>query len=161
MQPVSPPGVSIRALSWHEQDMLAAHLLRLNASLRYCRFTFPASDETVLRHVQRLTPERTYILGAFIDGELRGVGERHASPAPEAQREAELAFSVEEAYQRRGIGTALFRLTALAAAEAGFTQATMTALPDNRTMRRLAARHGVKFRAGSRTAYASLPLAFP
>lgn len=113
------------------------HLLRLDREDRYSRFSGTVSDEVIGQHCLRIDWRCTIIVGAFVDGELRGALELRTDPTfwPD---NAELALSVERACQRRGVGAELLRRALVIARNRGIRCATMICLPENRRMQGLA-----------------------
>jgi GNAT superfamily N-acetyltransferase len=65
------------------------------------------------------------ILGCFVNGWLRGAAELR-SPEIDWGAEAEIAFSVERAWQGRGIGTALMAAVMAAAKARGIARLTLS-----------------------------------
>ena len=55
-----------------------------------------------------------------------------AGASPEASRQAEIAITVEDAWQHRGVGRRLARRLAALAADRGYDTFVATMLPDNR-----------------------------
>jgi GNAT superfamily N-acetyltransferase len=81
--------------------------------------------------------------GFFVDGALRGAAELRRIGTP-LSREAEAAFSIEQAWQSHGVGTVLLERTLLSARNRGIKSLRMDCLADNRRMQQLAR----KFDAG-------------
>jgi GNAT superfamily N-acetyltransferase len=101
-------AVIIRKLLTSERDKVRDHLLRLAPEDRRLRFFCQVGDAFIADYCEKLFAANDIVLGAFIDGTLRGVGElRHESPR--WQPAAEAAVTVERTYQSSGIGTALLR----------------------------------------------------
>lgn len=90
--------------------MLATHYARLGRPSRRRRFMRDLPDESVRRIAAQTSPE--IVLGIEAAGRVVGVLELYRG----AGDHAEIAISVEDAYQGRGYGRALF-LDGLAAAE--------------------------------------------
>ena len=127
----------IRRLWWHEQDRFLAHLLRLSPEDRYLRFGGHITDDGVRDYVRRGDWLHHSLLGVFVDGELRAVGEcRYLERR--WPREAELAFSVEKPFQGRGFGTALFQRLLTFARNRAVRRVYVTTLRQNARMRRIA-----------------------
>lgn len=145
----NPSTPILRQLLWWEKEALRSHLLRLDRTDRRRRFAGFIADSGVERYVDGLPwgSTRYMALGAFVDGTLRGaaecrlVGPRHAP-------EAELAFSVEQDFQRRGLGSELFRRMVSMTRNRGIRSIRIVTEPDNRGMHALARRHGMRLRAG-------------
>jgi len=132
-----PSGAVIRKLWIGESHALRDHLLRLDADSRRNRFGSAVSDSFVCRHAARALTPGTIIHGFFVDGCLRGASELRIAPASTSQP-AELAFSVERAWQSYGIGSALLERTLLIARNRGIKFLQMTCLADNQRMQQLA-----------------------
>ena len=117
------------------------HLLRLDRTDRYARFTGTVSDSVIERHGSTLDWRRTIVVGGFHQGELRGAVElctdRLIWP-----HQAELAMSIEKSFQEQGVGTALVRRALTIAQNRGIERVYMLCLADNRRMRALARRYG-------------------
>lgn len=120
------------------RDRLLAHLLRLSPESRRNRFFVWMSDEALARHAARTTPAA--IVEARIGGETRGMAEVHLSRGGRA--EAEISVSVEDGWQRRGIGAALVAQAVREARLRGAESVTLYYLPANAAMRKIAHRAG-------------------
>jgi GNAT superfamily N-acetyltransferase len=95
-----------RKLLGSELPEVGEHLLRLDRDSLLSRFNGIVSSEFLAAHAKGAAGPDTAIFGCRVDSILRGVAElRRCGPAKTS--EAEAAFSVEKAYQDRGIGTAL------------------------------------------------------
>lgn len=94
----------------HWRRVLAAHYARLGRRSRRNRFLANLPEHSVRRIADRAAPE--IVLG--VEAEDRVVGILEVFPAPDAH--AEIGISVEDAFQGRGYGRALF-LGGLAAAQ--------------------------------------------
>ena len=77
------------------------------------------------------------IHGFFVEGVLRGAAELKPIGQP-LSNEAELAFSIEKAWQSHGVGSALLERTLLAARNRGLKFLHMACLADNKRMLELA-----------------------
>lgn len=120
-----------------DQDAYRAHLKRLSREDRRFRFAGPASDDFLDGYVDRLDWAETVVIGCEVDGLLRGTAEM--TPISRAwPPSAEVAFTVEGAFQSRGIGTRLFRRIATLASNRGYRQVYTLCLAGNRRMRRIA-----------------------
>jgi GNAT superfamily N-acetyltransferase len=83
-----------------------SHLMRLDENCRRARFGGAVPDRFLLDYVARLDLANTRVLGCFVNGYMRGAAELRSLQS-QWSREAELALSVETAWQVRGVGTAL------------------------------------------------------
>ncbi|CAO3413589.1 GNAT family N-acetyltransferase [Azospirillum endophyticum] len=131
----------IRKIMPTELPQYRAHLLRLDRADRYARFTGTLSDEVVERHCAAIEWGRTVLLGAFVDGVLRGAvelcGDRILWP-----EQAEFGISIESVLQGRGVGSTLVRRILTVARNRGIRQVHMMCLAENVRMRALARRFG-------------------
>ena len=143
MNELLPDGGLIRKLWIGETDVYRDHLLRLDRESRHRRFSGAVSDEFVARHAASAGEFGVVLHGFFVDGVLRGAAELRSIGAPFA-REGEAAFSIEQAWQSQGVGTALLERTLLSARNRGIRSLRMHCRADNRRMQQLAR----KFEAG-------------
>ncbi|MBS7537881.1 GNAT family N-acetyltransferase [Ancylobacter lacus] len=132
------PGY-FRELTAGEFDQYGEHLLRLDPHSRFTRFGGPASDEVVKAHVERLRGSDLHLVGYFVDGVLRGVGELHGLPG--VADSAEAAFSVERAWQGKGVGSALMDRIVKLAEQRGIVDLTIMFLAINGRMQRIVVNH--------------------
>jgi RimJ/RimL family protein N-acetyltransferase len=128
---------AFRKLRAGERALYRAHLHALTPKDRHLRFHGWTSDETLDLHVARMDPRRTQIIGAFVDGRLHGAAEIVFASLTD-RTSAELAVSVEEPYQRAGIGGGLTRRALRIAQNRGARSVWMYCLPENEPMRRIA-----------------------
>jgi GNAT superfamily N-acetyltransferase len=99
-----PKDVEIRALCSAELDAYRHHLLRLDARSRHARFGWAMDDSGINAHCLRLASQPTTVIGALVDGAIRGGLELW--PDGSATR-AEMVLSVEDECRRQGLATAL------------------------------------------------------
>ncbi len=133
----APSEVTYRRLGQSDARIVQAHLMRLDAHARRMRFCGPATDHFIERRLDSLDWASTVLIGAFIDGMLRGVGEIvRVSVMP--QSSAELALSVEPDYQNAGIGSELVRRLLSAARNRYIQKVFMLCLSENVKMQRVA-----------------------
>jgi len=133
--------VVFRKLLSAELGEVRSHLLRLELKDRYARFSGIASEAVIERYCRRLAQTRAVVVGYFDRGLLRGIGEvlwvqRNGTTV------GELAFSVEQAYQGQGVGTALMTRALQAARNRRLLSIELVCQPDNRRMLRLARHFG-------------------
>ncbi|WP_207481970.1 GNAT family N-acetyltransferase [Arenibaculum pallidiluteum] len=117
---------------------VAAHLLRLSPAARLSRWHGMLSDLAVNAYAQSLARRKSRVrLLAFRDeaGEIRGLAELVLRPEHD---EAELALTVEDAWQGAGRGRQLGRAAIAAAEQLGVRCITMQIMPDNAPMLRIA-----------------------
>ncbi len=145
-KPVMPPdpamiesALSIRRLWPAEQSQIRGHLQRLGPQDRLMRFCHAAGDARVSSYCKNIDWLRAIVLGYFAESHLRGIAELiptdHIWP-----RTAELALSVEEPFQNRGIGTALLQRALVMARNRLVDRVYMVFLIENRKMWHLARR---------------------
>jgi RimJ/RimL family protein N-acetyltransferase len=145
----------VRKLWAGDTAELIEHLRRLDADSRMRRFMALVSDDHVEAHARRAVRLDTVIYGYFDRGTLRAAAEMH--PLRGAfSGEAEGAFSVERDWQEHGVGTELFRRLINAARNRGIRQLTLSCLPGNLAMQRLAEKFGAKVRIQDGEAIAHL-----
>ena len=141
----------IRAIRIDDKAMLQEGMHRLSMDSSYYRFFRPKHDLTPQELVEftevDFADHVALVALAGDDGEeeLAGVG-RYIVSAREPAVAAELAFTIVDDYQRRGIGSALLRhLTAVARA-AGVDEFRATVLSENRKARELLSHAGLPLR---------------
>lgn len=97
---------SVRLLRPGELPLYLNHLLRLDEEARGLRFDHMTDDAAIQAYCLTVSMSGAQILGAFIDGALRGTVEFNPNPDPRLTA-TELMFAIEPAFQRKGLGTAL------------------------------------------------------
>ena len=127
--------VLLRGLTARDSDLHREHLLRLSPEDRRLRFHGHAREALVEDYARRLDWRRLYMFGAFVEGELRGVGELIPLGTP---GEAELAVSVEGPFQHLGLGKVLVLAVILAGRRIGLRHIHVDYLQENDAMRALA-----------------------
>ncbi|PWC33591.1 GNAT family N-acetyltransferase [Azospirillum sp. TSO35-2] len=148
----------IRKIMPTELPLYRAHLLRLDRADRYARFTGTLSDDAVERHCAAIDWGRTTLVGAFLNGELRGAvelcGDRILWP-----NQAEFGISVEKELQGKGVGSTLVRRVLTVARNRGVRHVHMMCMAGNVRMRALARRFGGRLAldCGEITAQFELP----
>jgi GNAT superfamily N-acetyltransferase len=123
----------IRTLLPFETVALREHFMRLTEEERYLRFAGPAPEAAVERYLRGIDWTRAIRLGAFADGTLRGVAELVLT----GNGAAELAVTVEGAFQHHGIGSELIRRVLVIARNRGIRTVVAHCLTENRSMRHL------------------------
>ncbi|MEX0921906.1 MAG: hypothetical protein WD489_01260 [Rhodovibrionaceae bacterium] len=126
-------------LSYFDLPRVEGHLLRLSPEDRQQRFSASLSDPAIAAYCRRLNLFENVLLGAFVEGELRGVTQLCFGPLPWTG-EAELAVSVERPWQHRGIGGELARRSVILASNRGIRGIEMICMIENGPMRRIALR---------------------
>jgi GNAT superfamily N-acetyltransferase len=128
---------SFRKLWISDTGALKAHLLRLDPESRRMRFGTPVSDFFIAQYAENALGSHSISHGYFVDGVLRGVAELRGFRGV-AGGDAEAAFSVEQDFQNRGIGTELFGRTVLAARNRGISKLFVNFLSQNQRMQAIA-----------------------
>jgi RimJ/RimL family protein N-acetyltransferase len=121
---------------WHE---LRAHLLRLGPEERRLRFCRRVDDAFIHAYCDRIDRPRTTVLGCFAKGTLRGVAELIQIPQGSS---AEVALSVEQPFQRQGIGGRLLGQVLLMARNRMVRTVHLVSLSENEPLQHLARRFG-------------------
>lgn len=131
----------IRKLWAWEWERLRGHLLRLESEERRMRFGQPVGDAFIHQYCDRIDRPRTTVVGCFVGDVLRGVAELVRIPGG-IPASAEIALSVERAFQGQGIGGRLLQKALLLARNRFVDTVHLICLPENERMRRLARRFG-------------------
>jgi GNAT superfamily N-acetyltransferase len=148
----APAKGTVRTLSQSELPLLRDHLLRLDRTSRYDRFHGFMDDGFIKRYAEKCASDGTVIIAYFDDGTVRGAAELHP-PEQSPDGEPEIAFSVERAVRRKGVGSILFRKLITEARARGYRSLRVTTGAQNAPMRALASKFGAKltFRHGEST----------
>lgn len=148
---------TFRELSACDQALHRDHLIRLDAETRRDRFNGVADDAFIERYSARCFNGRTRLF-AYIDasGQIRGCAEIHP---PSRTTPADIAFSVEPEFRRRGIASKLFEAIIVAAGAQRIRTLRITSGAQNVAMRALARKFGASFSydAGEATGLLSVP----
>jgi ribosomal protein S18 acetylase RimI-like enzyme len=122
-------GLTIRQLRNGDTETIAALFERLGERSRERRFcgAKPRLTESDLALLSR-EDDRHHVIVGYVDGDPRPVG---IARLVRDGRAAEVAFSVADEYQGRGIGTILTRELAADARAAGITELQATVCGDN------------------------------
>ena len=126
---------SIRKLWVGEAELYRGHLLRLDSESRRNRFGGAVSDDFIRRYCEPSALSGAIVYGFFVDGVLRGAAELRLL---ESAGDAEVALSIERAWQSQGVGTALLGNLLLAAGNRGINRLHILCLAENKRMRQLA-----------------------
>jgi GNAT superfamily N-acetyltransferase len=142
----------VRTLRQEELPLLRGHLLRLDQASRYDRFHGFVDDDFVERYARKCAADGTVIIAYLRDGVVRGAAELHP-PEQSADAQPEVAFSVEGAVRRQGIGSILFRKLIAEALARGYRSLRITTGSQNGAMRALANKFGadLSFQYGAST----------
>ena len=141
--------IEIRALRPQDRDDLMAAVDRTSSDSLYRRFF------AVRRHFTE-TEESFYLNVDFVSHvALIAVANENGQPIIIAggryvvgePGQAEVAFTVVDKYQGRGVGAALLRHLARIARQAGLRELVAYVLPDNRAMLKVFEKSGLKYTA--------------
>jgi RimJ/RimL family protein N-acetyltransferase len=136
----------LRRLQPSDRPLVETLLERLSERSRTLRFAapMPRIPERVIRHLCAVDGSNHVAVGAFANGELVGMG-RFVRLQP-GSTTAEVALTVVDDWQGRGLGRELLDAVALAALEVGVEQLTFTVSGDNHPAQKLLGRAGVRLR---------------
>jgi len=141
--------IEIRALRPQDRDGLMAAVDRTSSDSLYRRFF------AVRRHFTE-TEESFYLNVDFVSHvALIAVADENGQPIiigggryiTGEPGQAEVAFTVVDKYQGRGLGAALLRHLAVIARQAGLLELIAYVLPDNRAMLKVFEKSGLKYTA--------------
>lgn len=136
----SPRHLFFRQLMAEEARLRISHLERLRPEDRRSRFMAEIDVRVVDQDRQLASPD--LMVGAFADGCLIGVAELYV--AQDEQVIAEVAVTVEQAFQGRGIGTGLVERVLILARDRGIHRVVSRCLTANARMQRIARRIGAR-----------------
>jgi len=150
--------VRLRLLSRGDRDLVAGFFAGLSAQSRRRRFlqAMPRLPEPLLRYLVDVDGHRHVALVAQVDGQTAGIARFVA--LPDQPGAAEVAVTVTDRFQGRGIGGLLVDALRPLADQAGVGSFVYLVDPTNRPMLRLLRRRGValRLRAGLVEGYQSL-----
>src|ERR1700753_2807643 len=144
---------SVRTLRQQEKlPLLRDHLLRLDQASRYDRFHGFVDDDFIERYARKCAARAAVAIAYLKDGVVRGAAELHP-PEQSADAQPEVAFSVEVAVRRRGVGSILFRKLIAEALARGYLSLRIPTGAQNEAMRALANKFGahLSFQYGAST----------
>ncbi|HUN54774.1 MAG TPA: GNAT family N-acetyltransferase [Smithella sp.] len=133
--------INLRAIGEDDADKLLSFYQQLSSHSIYLRFLkmVDLTKEMADQYV-RVDYDNTFavvaIHGEGLDEKIIGVGRYWRHPDP-YRNKAEMAFVVEDAYQKKGIGTNLLDLLAVAAREHGIDTVEVEMLQDNEGITRM------------------------
>jgi GNAT superfamily N-acetyltransferase len=132
----------VRTLRQQEElPMLRDHLLRLDRESRHERFNGFMDDSFIEAYAAKCADDGTVIIAYIEGGVVRGAAELHP-PDQSPGALPEIAFSVEAAVRRQGIGSILFKRLISEARWKGYRSLRITTGAQNRAMRALASKFG-------------------
>jgi GNAT superfamily N-acetyltransferase len=139
-------GSRVRIRQWHrsDTDLLLRGFDRLSPESRYRRFLSGIRELTgpALRYLTELDHHDHEAIIAVDERTGEGVGLARYVRDPRRPAVAELALTVTDDWQGRGVGTLLLDVLCARAREGGITHFTALMLTTNRTMRDLLERLG-------------------
>ena len=141
--------IEIRALRPQDRDDLMAAVDRTSGDSLYRRFFavrrhFTETEESFYLNVDFVS-HVALIASADENGQpIIIAGGRYVVGEP---GQAEVAFTVVDKYQGRGVGAALLRHLAMIARQAGLRELVAYVLPDNRAMLKVFEKSGLKYTA--------------
>jgi GNAT superfamily N-acetyltransferase len=136
---------TFRKLWPHEQALFRDHLLRLDKASRAMRFAHGVSDSFTEDYARHMTDAGSTVFAYVEDGLVRAAAELKKLGAIWGN-EAEAAFSVESAFQERGLGTELMGRVIRAARNRGVHLLYISCLASNAGMQAIARRHEAELR---------------
>jgi GNAT superfamily N-acetyltransferase len=128
---VDGTALTVRPIEIGDVDRLARLFQRLSPESVHFRFFSPIRrpPRAALLRLADVDHGRRDALVAVLDDEIIAVARHDASPGA---TEAEIAVTVEDAWQHHGVGRRLARRLAALASERGYEAFVATMLPDNR-----------------------------
>ena len=136
--------VRLRPLGRGERDLVAGFFAGLSEDSRRRRFLQPTPrlSEAMLRHLVDVDGRRHAAIVAEVGGECAGIARFIA--LPDEPGAAEVAVTVTDRFQGRGIGRLLLDALGPSAAQAGVTTLVYLADPTNRPVLQLLRSLGVR-----------------
>ncbi|MBX3582603.1 MAG: GNAT family N-acetyltransferase [Rhizobiaceae bacterium] len=128
---------TIRQLRPSDFPRFRDHLLRLDHQSRRDRFNGSTDDHSLKAYAARCFIDGTTVVGCMDEAHVIGAAELHERP-DRPDPTAEIAFSVEQPFQRRGIGRRLFERLIIHALALGYTKLHVTTHAQNAAMKALA-----------------------
>ena len=138
-------GGSFRKLWPSEKAKFRDHLLRLDQASRRTRFAHAVSDTFIDDYSNHMSELGSIVYAYIEDGEVRAAAELKKLGTTWG-RDAEAAFTVESAYQDRGLGTELMGRIIRSARNRGVQNLFMSCLPENSKMQTIARKHDAVLR---------------
>lgn len=136
---------TFRKLWPHEQALFRDHLLRLDKASRAMRFAHGVSDSFIEDYARHMADAGSTVFAYVEDGLVRAAAELKKLGTIWGS-EAEAAFSVESAFQERGLGTELMGRVIRAARNRGVHLLYVSCLASNAGMQAIARRHEADLR---------------
>jgi RimJ/RimL family protein N-acetyltransferase len=139
--------IEIRALRPQDRDDLVAAVNRTSSESLYRRFFavrrhFTETEESFYLNVDFVSHVALVALAEENGQQSIVAGGRYVVSEP---GQAEVAFTVVDKYQGRGLGAALLRHLAIIARQAGLHELVAYVLPDNKAMLKVFEKSGLKY----------------
>ena len=159
---VARAWVPIRSLGPRHRERIINHLLALDASDRYLRFGYSATDLQLSKYVDHLDFERDEIFGIF-NRRLQLIAMAHlahpcAASSDETAAMSEFGVSVLPTTRKRGLGRRLFEHAMVHARNRGIETLFIHALSENTAMLKIARYAGAKIERNGSESEARLKL---
>jgi RimJ/RimL family protein N-acetyltransferase len=144
-------ALRVRPITSGDRDALDAGFRRLSARTRARRFLSPKHElsSRELRHLTEIDHQSHEALVAIDPVAGEGVAVARYAAWPDRPGVADVAVTVVDAWQGRGVGTALCQRLLGRAREEGIERLTATTMSDNSAARALLARLGFRTRGTS------------
>lgn len=126
--------VHLRPVEPGDEALIRAMISRLSDETLRLRYFGSVRRQVESDLAKIVAPDQRHrvVLLAVLGGDVLGMG--YFTRWPEDPSAGEVAFLIEDAHQRRGIGSIILEHLAEAARESGLTRFTAEVLPDNMTM---------------------------
>lgn len=162
---VQPKMILVLELNLSHLEMIRSHLLELGDSDRRLRFGMHASDDFISSYVDSFKFDSDCFFGV-INHQLKIIGLAHlayGNVSPSHQHVAEFGVSVSENGRGFGVGTALFKRSAIHARNTKISMLYVHCLSSNAAMMHIARKAGmsVEYSYGEADAYLILPPSDP
>jgi GNAT superfamily N-acetyltransferase len=131
----------IRQLGRGDETDLVGLLLSLDRDSRASRFSGAVNDSYLVEHAKRALAAASFLAGAYVDGEPRGIVEVYDE---DSRGVCEAAFVVNQDWRRRGIGSSLLQTAVEWSANSRHAALRMIFSRHNWPMRKLASKAGNK-----------------
>lgn len=155
------PDREIQRVRQDSREDFLKHLLRLSDYQRRSRFNGNVSDEFIRAYCRGFQGVRSVLLGYFVGGQMRGAGELILVSDIALRRSCEIAVSVEEDYEGRGIGTALLQRILVLASNRRIRTMHVFWLHGNKRMEQLAGKFGATLTTDGYQVQARIPVPLP
>jgi GNAT superfamily N-acetyltransferase len=165
LQANRPKMILVLELNQSHLEMVRTHLLDLGENDRRLRFGMHASDQFINSYVNGFNFVKDSFFGV-IDSSLKVIGLAHLAYGSENTSQshtAEFGVSVSENGRGFGVGTALFKRSAIHARNTNISILYVHCLSSNAAMMHIARKAGmaVEYAYGEADAYLSLPPSDP